>query len=65
MRLLAAAALVAALLVGCSEDSDDDLVVLAASSLTDAFTEIAAAFEDQHPDVDVVLTFDSSTTLAT
>jgi molybdate transport system substrate-binding protein len=65
MRLVVAAALVAALLVGCSEDGDDDLIVLAASSLTDAFTEIAAAFEDQHPDVDVVLTFDSSTTLAT
>ena len=61
----------------CGDDSGDDdaatddggesteLLVLAASSLTGAFTEIEAAFEDANPDVDVVLTFDSSSTLAT
>lgn len=38
--------------------------MLGASSLTNAFGEIEAAFEDANPDVDVVLTFDSSSTLA-
>jgi molybdate transport system substrate-binding protein len=42
----------------------ESLLVLAASSLTGAFTEIEAAYEDAHPDVDVVLTSDSSSTLA-
>ena len=55
----------------CSDDTTaevggepQELLVLAASSLTNAFTEIEAAFEDANPDVDVVLTFDSSSTLA-
>lgn len=49
----------------CGDDADDgELVVLAASSLTGAFGAIETAFEEAHPDVDVVLTFDSSSTLA-
>jgi len=40
------------------------LVVLAASSLTDTFTALEAAFEKDHPTVDVVISFGSSTTLA-
>ena len=41
-----------------------ELLVLAASSLTNAFTEMEPVFEDANPGVDVVLTFDSSSTLA-
>ncbi len=41
-----------------------ELIVLAASSLTNAFTEMEGVFEDANPGVDVVLTFDSSSTLA-
>ena len=41
-----------------------ELLVLAASSLTNAFTAMEPVFEDAHPGVDVVLTFDSSSTLA-
>lgn len=41
------------------------LTVFAASSLTDAFTELSETFEAQNPDVDIVLSFASSSTLAT
>jgi molybdate transport system substrate-binding protein len=41
------------------------ITVLAASSLTQAFTEIQARFERKHPDTDVVLSFSSSSTLVT
>ena len=41
------------------------VTVLAAASLTDAFEELATAFEADHPDVDVALTFDGSSALAT
>ncbi len=41
------------------------LAVFAASSLTNAFTEIAKAFEEQHEGVTVTLSFGSSATLAT
>lgn len=50
-------------LVACSED-EDTLTVLAAASLTGSFTELAAAFEAEHPGVDVRLAFDSSATMA-
>ncbi len=42
-----------------------DLTVLAASSLTEAFEEIASVFEGQHEGVDVLLSFDGSSTLTT
>jgi molybdate transport system substrate-binding protein len=42
-----------------------EVVVLAASSLTNAFTEMEGVFEDANPGYDLVLTFDSSSTLAT
>ena len=63
-------------LAACSDDSDSssddgagggessELIVLGATSLTNAFTEIEAEFEEANPDVDVVLAFDSSSTLA-
>ncbi|HET6846288.1 MAG TPA: molybdate ABC transporter substrate-binding protein [Anaerolineales bacterium] len=41
------------------------LVVFAASSLTDAFTEIGTAFEQEHPGVDVALSFGGSQMLRT
>lgn len=50
--------------VGCSDGEEARLVVSAASSLTDAFTEIAAAFEEAHEDVAVDLNFGGSSALA-
>ena len=40
------------------------VTVLAAASLTEAFTELAGAYEQQHPQVSIALSFGSSTTLA-
>lgn len=49
-------------------DAGDDLsgtvTVLAAASLTNAFEDVAAAFEARHPDVGVALSFDGSSALA-
>ena len=42
-----------------------ELVVFAASSLTEAFEEIAGSFEREHEGVDVVLNFAGSSTLST
>jgi molybdate transport system substrate-binding protein len=62
-RLVTPALLVLLLpLVGCSDD-EQTLTVLAAASLTDVLEELAVAFEDGH-DVDVRLSFGSSTDLA-
>jgi len=41
-----------------------ELIVFAASSLTEAFEEVATSFEAQHPGVHVVLGFGGSSTLA-
>ncbi|WP_017613431.1 molybdate ABC transporter substrate-binding protein [Nocardiopsis salina] len=41
-----------------------ELDVFAAASLTDVFESLAADFEDEHPDVDVVLNFAGSSELA-
>ncbi len=41
------------------------LIVFAAASLTDAFTQIAADFEAQNPNVDVIMSFGGSSQLAT
>lgn len=75
---LAGAVLLLTALAACGDDDDsgDDsgsgsggqktkLTVLAASSLTNPFNELETTFEAAHSDVDVVLTYDSSTTLAT
>lgn len=63
---LAATALAAASIAGCSDDGGDQtkLTVFAASSLTGTFTTLETQFEADHADVDVVLSFGSSTTLA-
>lgn len=50
---------------GCSQGTDKaKLTVFAASSLTATFTSLEAQFERDHPSVDVVVSFGSSTTLA-
>jgi molybdate transport system substrate-binding protein len=54
-------------LAGCGAGGDEPastLTVLAASSLTDVFDDLEGTYEAQHPDVDVQLSFDSSSTLA-
>lgn len=70
-RLRFAVVLLAALgllLAGCGSDSSGGnsgatLVVFAASSLTETFTAMQKSFEAAHPDVNVVLSFDSSSVL--
>ena len=60
-------ALAVLLLAGpaCSnESSDSSVTVLAAASLTEVFTELAADFEENHPHVDVELSFGASSALA-
>jgi molybdate transport system substrate-binding protein len=42
-----------------------ELIVFAASSLTDAFNEMAAAFQTQYPDINVVFNFAGTPTLRT
>lgn len=49
---------------GSSGSDSHELTVLAASSLTEVFGELAKTYESDHPDVQVELTFDSSSTLA-
>lgn len=50
----------------CADDAPDDTVlVFAAASLTDAFAEMGAAFEAEHPDVTVALDLAGSATLRT
>lgn len=66
MRLAAAAASAAVLVFsGCGERGGERerLEVYAASSLTEAFTELEAAFEERHRHVDVALTFAGSQVL--
>lgn len=67
LRLLVPLVLASVLpLAACSGSDDDETVVhvLAAASLTEVFTELEAEFEKEHQDVDVQLSFGSSTTLA-
>jgi molybdate transport system substrate-binding protein len=49
--------------VACDSEDGDEIVVSAASSLTDAFTELAEAFEQEHGAA-VSLNFGSSSSLA-
>lgn len=50
---------------GAGFGAAQELTVLAASSLTEAFEEMAAVFEAQNEGVEVLLSFDGSSTLAT
>ena len=64
----AALAVAAFLLTGCTappEPPTSTVTVFAAASLTDSFTEIAAAFTEENPDVEIVFSFGGSSTLAT
>ncbi|MBC7174322.1 MAG: molybdate ABC transporter substrate-binding protein, partial [Polyangiaceae bacterium] len=57
MRLLAVALFALAFSPGCGPDSPTarrELVVFAASSLAEAFAELEARFEAEHPGVDVI-----------
>ena len=45
-------------------DAESTLTVFAAASLTEAFDELAATFEAEHPSVDVILSFGGSAALA-
>lgn len=51
-------------LTSCSDDEPTTLRVLAAASLSDVFAELADQFEAGHEDVEVELSFGSSTDLA-
>ena len=66
-RLCRALPVAALFMGGCTGANPDDqptqLSVLAASSLTEAFRALETAFEETHPDVDVVLTFSGSQVL--
>ena len=72
MRKLFALALVAFALVGCGDDDTSDdtaepsstITVFAASSLTDAFTDIGADFESANPGTTVEFNFGSSSDLS-
>jgi molybdate transport system substrate-binding protein len=61
---LSVAALSASVGVAGCGGSDERLVVYAASSLTDAFEQIESEFEAEHVDVDVVISFGGSSSLA-
>lgn len=62
--LLAALILLASCKINHTSQPKTELVIFAASSLTNAFDEMTAKFEAQHPDVKVVLNFASSSQLA-
>lgn len=53
------------LLAACGGSSDNTLTVFAAASLTDAFTELAAAYEVANPGATVLLNFAGSQALRT
>jgi molybdate transport system substrate-binding protein len=61
---LAAGALLLTAVTGCSGSDKTKLTIFAASSLTGTFTTLESQFEKDHSNVDVVLSFGSSTTLA-
>ena len=59
MVLLVASLLAAA----CGGGSDRSVLVFAAASLTDAFSDLEAAYESEHPGIDVQLNLAGSSTL--
>lgn len=65
---LGIATLLALSLAACSNDQDEPgketLTVYAAASLTTSFEELEKRFESSHPDVDVTLDLDGSSSLA-
>ncbi|MYK26134.1 MAG: molybdate ABC transporter substrate-binding protein [Dehalococcoidia bacterium] len=69
LRVVAAGALAVAALglgaCGDGEEPSETITVFAAASLTEAFDELAAAFEEEHPGITVRLSFAGSATLRT
>ena len=64
MRRILLVAIAAILLTGgCSSADRREVLVSAAASLTDAFAAIEAAFEELHPDIDIVLNVGGSSAL--
>lgn len=68
LRLLAVGASALLLAAACGDDeaggtADSTITVFAAASLTDAFEELGAAFEDLHPGTSVELNFAGSSAL--
>lgn len=65
MRQVLAMLALAVAAVGCdgSSAAEDELLVSAASSLSEAFSEIENAFESEHPGLDVVLNLGGSAQL--
>jgi molybdate transport system substrate-binding protein len=64
-RILMLLALLLAFSTGLKAQSQQTLLVFAASSLTDAFEEIATEFQAQAPNVEILFNFASSADLAT
>lgn len=58
------AVLASALAASCGRGDTYDATVLAAASLSEAFTEIASAYETAHPGAEVTLEFAASSTIA-
>ncbi len=63
--LLLTMTMAAALCAAGAETPKTELVVFAAASLTESLTEIAALYEEAHPEISLVFNFDSSGTLKT
>ncbi len=62
-RILLVLIVTAFLTVGCSSAGSQEVLVSAAASLTDVFATIEAAFEETHPDIDVVVNLGGSSAL--
>jgi molybdate transport system substrate-binding protein len=64
-------AVLALTLTGCAappaptDELEGTVTVFAAASLTDSFADIAAAFNEEHPNVNIVFSFGGSSALAT
>lgn len=67
MKKLATILMTLTLLATCAAARAEttDLVVFAAASMTETLTQIKAAYEAEHPDVNIIYNFDSSGTLKT
>lgn len=63
-RILPAVLLFLTVSLGVYGQSSQSLTIYAASSLTDAFEQLAAAFGKRHPQVETVINFANSSTLA-
>jgi molybdate transport system substrate-binding protein len=55
--------LVIVALAGCDGQGDEELLVSAAASLSGAFAEIELAFEEAHPEMDLILNLGGSSAL--